>query len=61
VLAITKVQDGPNSTGITNTLTIVQLLGKMLDDKVGIYAIRLYFYDAKSEHKIGPEMIDFDR
>lgn len=40
---------------------IVQLMGRMLDDKVGIYAIRLYFYEPKTEHKIGPEMIDFDR
>lgn len=36
-------------------------MGRMLDDKVGIYAIRLYFYEPKTEHKIGPEMIDFDR
>ena len=28
---------------------------------MGIYAIRLYFYDARTDHKIGPEMIDFDR
>ena len=34
----------------------------MLDDKVGIYAVRLFHYDAKTDiHKIGPEMIEFDR
>jgi hypothetical protein len=34
----------------------------MLDDKVGIYALRLSYFDNKNEiHKIGPEMIDLDR
>lgn len=42
-------------------MDLVQLVGRMLDEKVGIYALRLYFYDAKTEHKVGPEMIEFDR
>jgi len=38
----------------------------MLDDKYGIYALRLFHYDTRADltkdiNKIGPESIEFDR
>jgi hypothetical protein len=59
--------DGPNNQGsflnnlIYYFLAII-IQGRMLDERVGIYALRLYHFDGKTDiHKIGPEMIDFDK
>ena len=54
VLAITKVNDAPGNK--------ILVQGRMLEDKVGIYAFRLFAFDTKADiSKIGPEMIEFDR
>ena len=45
----------------------IQISGKMLDDKVGIYALRLLYFDTtkndpkNDRFKSGPENIEFDR
>lgn len=42
---------------------VVEVKGKMLDDKYGLYAARILNLDMNSKEimKCGPEKIDFDR